>query len=54
MFLMMTRVCITLEYPTMIHSDAHFNLKAILVNMLSMPTKGPSDASMCRQLVMNA
>jgi len=51
---MMTCVCITLEYTTIINSDAHFDLNAILVNMLSMPTKGLSDASMRRRLVINA
>jgi len=37
----LTSICITLEYSTMIHSDSLFDLKAILVKN-SLP-----DASMC-------
>ena len=33
-FLMMSSICSTLEYCTLIHFDTHFDPKVILVNML--------------------
>ena len=40
-------VCSTSEYRTIIHFDAHFDPKVILINMLWMQRNSAPDASMC-------
>jgi len=46
MFSVMTSVCSTLEYYTIIHLDTLSGLKVILVNILGCRKSAP-DASMC-------